>query len=208
MKYSVLTLVAVAGTALAVAIPDPVADPQWCLKIKGQPCHKAKREAQPEPEAVAAPEPDPVAEPMPWCTIKGQPCWKEKMKMKREADPQWCLKIKGQPCHKAKREAQPEPEAVAAPEPANEARWCWIKGQPCWKAKRAVDAVLKAVNGEDGDGPSDGPDFDPSDFNPENFPAKRDVNTHQEAKRWCWIKGQPCWKAKRAIDAALHALEN
>ncbi|RFN50071.1 pheromone precursor protein 1, partial [Fusarium flagelliforme] len=171
-------------------------------------------------------EPDPVAEPMPWCTIKGQPCWKEKMKMaKREAQPEpeavaapepgsgkykWCGGIKGRPCgQKAKREAQPEPEAVAAPEPANEARWCWIKGQPCWKAKRAVDAVLKAVDGEeDGAGASDGPDFDPSDFNPENFPAKRDINTHQEAKRWCWIKGQPCWKAKRAIDAALHALEN
>ncbi|KAJ4138308.1 hypothetical protein NW768_002130 [Fusarium equiseti] len=165
MKYSVLTLVAVAGTALAMAVPDPMphpvaapvaeANPKWC-QWKGQPCSgKTKREAQPEP--VAAPQPDPVAEADPkWCQWKGQPCSGKKTKREAqpEPEPKWC-QWKGQPCWKAKREAAPEPEAKwcqwkgqpcsgkktkreAVPEP----KWCMWKGQPCWKAKRDAGVAL------------------------------------------------------------------
>ncbi|RGP73455.1 pheromone precursor 1 [Fusarium sporotrichioides] len=311
MKYSILTLAAVASTAFATAIPEPQPDPvaeaePWCT-WKGQPCWKAKmakREAQPEPEAIAIPDPDPVAEPMPWCTWKGQPCWKEKM-AKREAQPEpeaipvpqpdpvaeaepWCT-WKGQPCWKekmAKREAKPEPwcwwkgqpcwktKRNAAPEPmpepANEPRWCWWKGQPCWKSKSKRDAspepwcwwkgqpcwkakrdasealtvALHATRGvetrsvaETEHLPRDAAHHakrsivelanvialsargSPEEYFknlyleeffpeiPHNATAKRDVKTLQEDKRWCWWKGQPCWKAKRAAEAVLHAVD-
>ncbi|KAM0404188.1 hypothetical protein ACHAPZ_001867 [Fusarium culmorum] len=209
MKYSILTLAAVASTTLAVAVPapqpDPVAEPMpWCT-WKGQPCWKekmARREAQPEPEAVAAPEPDPVAEPMPWCTWKGQPCWKEKM-AKRAAQPEpvpapqpdpvaeaepWCT-WKGQPCWKekmAKREAKPEP-------------WCWWKGQPCWKAKRnaAPEPMPEPANEPRWCWWKGQPCW--------KSKSKRDASPEP----WCWWKGQPCWKAKRdageALTVALHA---
>ncbi|KAL6912890.1 hypothetical protein ACHAPO_007606 [Fusarium lateritium] len=193
MKYSILTLAAVASTAFAVAVPDPQPDPvaepmPWCT-WKGQPCwkEKMKRAAQPQPEPIAIPEPDAVAEPMPWCTWKGQPCWKEKM---------------------AKREAQPEPEAVPAPQPdpvAEAEPWCTWKGQPCWKAKMAKrEAEAEAEPIPD---PVAAPQPDPvAEPMPwctwKGQPCWKEKMAKREAKPepWCWWKGQPCWKAKR--DAA------
>ncbi|WKT45639.1 hypothetical protein QSH57_010513 [Fusarium oxysporum f. sp. vasinfectum] len=221
---------------VAAPQPDPVAEPMpWCT-WRGQPCWKekmrmAKREpiAEPEaiPEPVAAPKPDPVAEPMPWCTWRGQPCWKKTKRAaapepapEAENEPRWCL-WRGQPCwKKTKRDAIPEP-------------WCLWRGQPCWKAKRDAapepwsplifprDAAHKAKRSivelanlialsARGSPEEYFKSLELETFFPDAAPnatAKRDLNTLQEDKRWCMWRGQPCWKAKRAAEAVLDAVD-
>jgi hypothetical protein len=64
-------------------------------------------------------------------------------------------------------------------------RWCMWRGQPCWKAKRAAEAVLDAVDGDDGATGPGGPDshYDTRDFKSENFAAKRDLIAIKAAAR-------------------------
>ncbi|EWY96983.1 hypothetical protein FOYG_05476 [Fusarium oxysporum NRRL 32931] len=179
MKYSFVTLAAVAGAALAAPPPSAIDNfgpdfftPFCNLDYKGKPCEelvgkgdknadaicKAGREHFCGPQkrdAVPEPQPDPVADPMPWCTWRGQPCWKEKMKAKREA------------------EAIPEPIAAPQPDPvADPMPWCTWRGQPCWKEKMAKREAIPE--------PVAAPQPDPV----------------AEPMPWCTWRGQPCWKEK------------
>ncbi|KAK2675504.1 hypothetical protein RAB80_007689 [Fusarium oxysporum f. sp. vasinfectum] len=180
MKYSFVTLAAVAGAALAAPPPSAIDNfgpdfftPFCNLDYKGKPCEelvgkgdknadaicKAGREHFCGPQkrdAVPEPQPDPVADPMPWCTWRGQPCWKEKMKAKREAIPEPVT--------------APQPDPVADPMP-----WCTWRGQPCWKEKMKAKREAEAI--------------------PEPIAAPQ-PDPVAEPMPWCTWRGQPCWKEK------------
>ncbi|KAK1770012.1 putative pheromone precursor protein 1 protein [Phialemonium atrogriseum] len=156
-----------------------------------------------EAAAIANPEPEP------WCLIKGQSCWKPKRSA--EAEP-WCL-IKGQSCWKVKRAAEAFAEALRPTEGTVHAREAEISNQPgnaAFMAKRQVDelALVLAAASEDPEG------FYSALGLSDGFPAdtatgaeKREPVDHEADKRWCLIKGQSCWKAKRAAEAVVSAIE-
>ncbi|EXK85832.1 hypothetical protein FOQG_10256 [Fusarium oxysporum f. sp. raphani 54005] len=208
MKYSFVTLAAVAGAALAAPPPSAIDNfgpdfftPFCNLDYKGKPCEelvgkgdknadaicKAGREHFCGPQkrdAVPGPQPDPVADPMPWCTWRGQPCWKEKMKAKREA------------------EAIPEPIAAPQPDPvADPMPWCTWRGQPCWKEKMAKrEAIPEPVAA-----PQPDPVAEPMPWctwrgqpcwKEKMRMAKREPEPVAEPMPWCTWRGQPCWKEK------------
>ncbi|KAH0491128.1 hypothetical protein TgHK011_002570 [Trichoderma gracile] len=114
-------------------------DKRWCYRI-GEPCWKAKREA----EAAAAAE-----EEKRWCYRIGEPCWKAKRTDEISEEKRWCW-ILGGKCWKTKRVAEAvlsatiegdEKRSVEAEGNADEKRWCYRIGQPCWKAKRDLETI-------------------------------------------------------------------
>lgn len=92
---------------------------------RGQPCGKAKREAEAEAR----------------CGYRGQPCGKAKRDAIADAEAR--CGYRGQPCGKLRRAAEAIAEAVAVAEP--EAR-CGYRGQPCGKAKRDALALAHAAD--------------------------------------------------------------
>ncbi|KAG6000431.1 hypothetical protein E4U21_005473 [Claviceps maximensis] len=129
---------------------------------------------------------------------------------KREPDP-WCYRV-GQPCWK--RDASPDDI------PTKDKRWCYRVGQPCWKSKRAADAVLNAIRSEDGKDEAAPAAEDTTEGAPQSdgsFPLecsgprilcwkKREAAPDPEP--WCYRVGQPCWKAKRDLNALELAARN
>ncbi|KAK7729991.1 hypothetical protein SLS53_009106 [Cytospora paraplurivora] len=120
-----------------------------------------------------------------WCLLKGQGCWK------REATP-WCL-LKGQGCWKRSvpmtaREAEADP-------------WCLLKGQGCWK--RADDSVSAAAV----DKREAAPAFCPFGGEAGNtcYVSKREFV--EADKRSCEQPGEACFKARRAAEALIGAIE-
>lgn len=113
---------------------------------------------------------------------------------KREASPDpWCWRP-GQPCWK--RDSTDDDVSV------KDKRWCVRPGEPCWKTKRAADSVLEAIDKDEA------ANKDASDAAPFHFPEscdgprvlcwkKREANPEP----WCWRPGEPCWKAKRDLQA-------
>ncbi|KAL7760520.1 hypothetical protein ACKLNR_010610 [Fusarium oxysporum f. sp. zingiberi] len=213
---------------IAAPQPDPVADPMpWCT-WRGQPCWKKTKRA-------AAPEPAPEAENEPrWCLWRGQPCWK---KTKRDATPEpWCL-WRGQPCWKAKRDAAPEPWCMWRGQPCWKAKrdagqalsnalhatrsldtrsadapsTAHLPRDAAHKAKRSIVELANLIALSARGSPEEYfKSLELETFFPDaasNATAKRDLNTLQEDKRWCMWRGQPCWKAKRAAEAVLDAVD-
>ncbi|KAK2696583.1 hypothetical protein QWA68_004695 [Fusarium oxysporum] len=213
---------------VAAPKPDPVAEPMpWCT-WRGQPCWKKTKRA-------AAPEPAPEAENEPrWCLWRGQPCWK---KTKRDAIPEpWCL-WRGQPCWKAKRDAAPEPWCMWRGQPCWKAKrdagqalsnalhatrsldtrsadapsTAHLPRDAAHKAKRSIVELANLIALSARGSPEEYfKSLELETFFPDAAPnatAKRDLNTLQEDKRWCMWRGQPCWKAKRAAEAVLDAVD-
>ncbi|KAF5624885.1 pheromone precursor 1 [Fusarium sp. NRRL 52700] len=213
---------------VAAPKPDPVAEPKpWCT-WPGQPCWKKTKRA-------AAPEPAPEAENEPrWCMWRGQPCWK---KTKRDATPEpWCM-WRGQPCWKAKRDAAPEPWCMWRGQPCWKAKrdagqalsnalhatrsldtrsadapsTAHLPRDAAHKAKRSIVELANLIALSARGSPEEYfQSLELETFFPDAAPnatAKRDLNTLQEDKRWCMWRGQPCWKAKRAAEAVLDAVD-
>ncbi|RKK82553.1 hypothetical protein BFJ69_g3130 [Fusarium oxysporum] len=193
---------------VAAPKPDPVAEPMpWCT-WRGQPCwKKAKRAAAPEPAPEAENEPR-------WCLWRGQPCWK---KTKRDATPEpWCL-WRGQPCWKAKRDAgQALSNALHATRSldtrsADAPSTAHLPRDAAHKAKRSIVELANLIALSARGSPEEYfKSLELETFFPDAAPnatAKRDLNTLQEDKRWCMWRGQPCWKAKRAAEAVLDAVD-
>ncbi|KAL6872952.1 mating pheromone precursor [Trichoderma novae-zelandiae] len=114
-------------------------DKRWCYRI-GEPCWKAKREA----EAEAA-----VEEEKRWCYRIGEPCWKAKRTDEIHESKRWCW-ILGGKCWKTKRVAEAvlsatiegdEKRSLETETYAGEKRWCYRIGEPCWKAKRDLETI-------------------------------------------------------------------
>ncbi|KAG5992942.1 hypothetical protein E4U54_003508 [Claviceps lovelessii] len=123
---------------------------------------------------------------------------------KRSPDP-WCYRV-GEPCWK--RDASPDDVAT------KDKRWCYRVGEPCWKTKRAADAVLNAIRSDDGkeEAPAPGPEgaappqpntpFPPECSGPRILCwKKREAAPEPEPEPWCYRVGEPCWKAKRDLNA-------
>ncbi|KUI66006.1 Clock-controlled pheromone ccg-4 [Cytospora mali] len=117
-----------------------------------------------------------------WCLFKGEGCWK------REAAP-WCL-FKGEGCWKRSVPMTPR-EAEADP-------WCLFKGEGCWKRAEDNTAVDKREAA---------PAFCPFGGEAGNtcYASKRDFV--EADKRSCEQPGEACYKARRAAEALIGAIE-
>lgn len=153
--------------------------------------------------------------------------------------------------------------AAVASAAQEDKRWCFVRGQGCWKVKRAADAFTTAIHSSGGlaarDESSSEAAFvakrqidalalaiaagqgDPQAYynalglggefaKAEKPPAKREANPEpwclirgqacwkakraaepeaaQKDKRWCLVRGQACWKTKRAAEAVVSAIES
>ncbi|KAG5976501.1 hypothetical protein E4U55_007296 [Claviceps digitariae] len=124
---------------------------------------------------------------------------------KREPDP-WCYRP-GEPCWKR--------DASADDIPTKDKRWCYRPGEPCWKSKRAADAVLNAIRSDDGKdeaapkdaAPPTGTHFPPECNGPRILCWKK-REAAPEPEPWCYRPGEPCWKAKRDLNALELAARN
>ena len=122
--------------------------------------------------------------------------------------------FRGQPCWKVKR-------AVEDITLANEAldnysgnatldkrhNHCYFRGQPCWKVKRAVEVVEEATPADKAADKTAAVGTSPiipetvaavEQLMEENF---TDNPVLEKRHNHCYFRGQPCWKAKRAIES-------
>ena len=156
--------------------------------------------------AVAGPKPAPEATP--------------------EAGYRWCYR-RGQPCAKLKRAVETISAAIdEAPLESNLTkrepgyRWCYRRGQPCAKAKRDLNNLSEAAaqaDSHNSPAPSDvdiyvsdkglPPDVDIVVNDDEEKTEKRSADPGAEpGYRWCYRRGQPCAKVKRAAEAFADAM--
>lgn len=133
--------------------------------------------------AMAAPNPAPNPDANPWCTLPGQPCWKAKRVAEAFAE---AIQSSG---GVAKR--TPEAEAGNLP------------GGAGYAVKRAVNELANLI-ALTRDNPQD---YYKSLGLGEQFEADAGNQKREAAPEpWCWLPGQPCWKAKRAADDVLEAI--
>ncbi|KAI3398033.1 hypothetical protein diail_9896 [Diaporthe ilicicola] len=172
------------ASLVASAFPDPESF-YSTLHLEGQfgpDSNLTEAEADgPAPPSIAARDEATAIDPR-WCQWKGQGCWK------REAAP-WC-QWKGQGCWKRAVEMSPR-EAEANP-------WCVWKGQGCWKRADDSNAVEKREAS---------PAFCPfgGEAGAVCYASKRDFI--EADRRSCEQPGEACYKARRAAEALIDAIE-
>ncbi|KAK4132372.1 hypothetical protein BT67DRAFT_87382 [Trichocladium antarcticum] len=193
------------------------AGPQgWCSRFPGQPCWK--REA----DAVDAEKRD--AEAQGWCSrFPGQPCWKRDFHPAKRSGTGWCAREAGQPCWARSVDQQ---EFTKRDAEAEAQGWCSrFPGQPCWKREAGADADADADADAEAQGwcsrfpgqPCWKRDFSPAvrAAEPQHCTRfvgsscwKRDASPEAtEDHKRCTGEGQSCWKAKRAAEAVVSAIE-
>ncbi|KAF7559868.1 hypothetical protein G7046_g4278 [Stylonectria norvegica] len=175
----------------------------------GQPCWKAKRDAEAEP----------------WCIRPGQPCWKAKRAALALSDSistsgglaartpeDGFSNLPGGAAYVAKRSLNDLANLVALAENDPESFYSQLE----------LDNQLPHDSDEgeetpEGDDSTEGDDKTKRDATPEPWcirpgqpcwkrDPQPDADPADKDKRWCIRPGQPCWKAKRAAEAVLEAV--
>jgi hypothetical protein len=202
-----LCVLILAVTVSSAAVPNAqpiaaaIAEPK-CWE-RGQPCGKAKREANPEAK----------------CWERGQPCGKVKRAAEAfahalaepTAEPQEDSLFARHARHLTRdlasivAETQDDPEAyfttLGLPEDStidkrDALALCWERGQPCGKAKREASPEAKCW--ERGQ---------PCGKLRRAAEALAEAVAVAEPEAKCWERGQPCGKAKRNALAMAHAAD-
>jgi hypothetical protein len=200
MKLTLAVLALMATTTLAA--PAPQADwcyilsqdcdngEEWCY-IKTYDCPAVKREAAAAPQSG-------------WCYILSDDC--------DNGEP-WCY-IKTYDCPGGKRDAEAVTEA-----------FCYRPGGECFKAKRAADegddesekanlalsdlARLIALSKKDPEAFYDALKLKDVDYGKYTTGTNQKREASEEEKRFfCYRPGTSCFKARRAAEAVLEAIED
>ena len=177
------------GAAFAAAVPDITSNEaaEYC-NSPNQPCDKLKRAASAVASALADPAPEALADAHRhvWCYRPGEPCFKAKRDALALAD----AVAKAHP-----QEAPTEDGKHTLPDSHSQAQllkqtnmlttildlkdFCDSAEGPCTKVKRAAEAIAEAVA----------------------EPLADTASGHRKRHVWCHRPGEPCWKAKRGIEA-------